>query len=285
MREKPPEKDRSERYLLTYADLMNLLLILFIVLFCTSKQDVVATSKVLDEIKGGFVYTGATSSAGASSGNNSRTTSSKGVDSAKLTKPTKTADYSDFYNQLIGLLKQRGLLNKVDITATNNEVIISLKDNVLFGSGKADLDPDATSLLKNMGSLMTKISFGQIIIEGHTDSDPINTSQFPDNTWLSVTRSCNVFEIFKQCGLDPAKILPVGYGEYYPVAKNDTDANKAKNRRVVITIIRKALTPADESVTTQDIITTMQDAAKGKTESASSALSTKASSKATTANP
>ena len=266
MRGKSPEKDRSERYLLTYADLMNLLLILFIVLFCTSTQDVVKANTVMQAIQEGFSGTTSKSSASGAGGNAATGTSSAAT------------DYSDFYEKLIGLVNERGISGKVDITAAKNEVIITLKDNVLFKPGKADIDTDAANLLTNIGGLLKQISYGQLIIEGHTDSDPIHTAQFQDNVELSLIRAYNVSKIFKDCGIDSKKILPVGYGEGYPVAKNDTAANKAKNRRVVITILRKGLTPADESISSEDLMKTLQDAAVGKTESETSSPSSAASS-------
>lgn len=259
--EKPPEKDRSERYLLTYADLMNLLLILFIVLFATSKQDVVKASSALAAIGKGF---GATSS--HISGSKTSGSSSAGTGLAS----SNSSDYSDFYSQLIGLLKARGLLDKVDITADQNEVIISLKDNVLFAPGKADLDADATSLLASIGSLLTKISYGQVLIEGHTDSDPIHTSQFQDNRELSLIRAYNVSEVFQKAGVDPKKTLPVGYGEWWPVASNSTSSGKAMNRRVVITILRRAVTPPDQSYHADDLLQAFESTAAGKLESSSS---------------
>lgn len=247
MRKPEPEKDRSERYLLTYADLMNLLLILFIVLFCASAKDIVKTSAVLQSIKEGFVgggakvYSSAAAHTKSSSKSNAQATSSE------------TNDYSDFYDQLIALLQQRGVLNKVDITAKNNEVVISLRDNVLFAPGKADLSNDSVSLLTTMGTLISKLQYGQIAIEGHTDSDPIHNAQFQNNRQLSLMRAYQVSEVFEKCGIDPKKLLPVGYGEYYPVAPNDTPANKAKNRRVVISILRRGITPADDTVAKEDL--------------------------------
>lgn len=265
MRGKSPEKDRSERYLLTYADLMNLLLILFIVLFCSASKDMVKVSEVMTAIQKGFVKT---SSVAASS-----TSSAIGTGNASSGTAQPTSDYSEFYDQLIALLKQRGIINKVDITQSRNEVIISLKDNVLFDPGKADLGSDAQSLLTNIGGLIKKISFGQLIIEGHTDSDPIHTYQFQDNRQLSLIRAYNVSKVFEQAGVNPKKILPVGYGEYFPVAKNDTPENKAKNRRVVLTILKQGVTPADESVTTKDLVTIMQNAANNKPESSAASES------------
>lgn len=279
MRGKAPQKDNGERYLLTYSDLMNLLLILFIVLFAVSKQDVKKTAEVMNGIKSSFNGK-PTSSAVAG-----KSSSKAGSGNSTAGKTAQSTDYSDFYNQLIGLLKNRGLLDKVDITQTDNEVIITLKDTVLFAPSKADLGADSTSLLNTIGGLMTKISFGQLLIEGHTDSDPIHTSAFPDNTMLSSARAHNVFVVFKQAGIDPKKMLPVGYGEYFPVAPNDTVENKAKNRRVVLTILRKAVKPADETISSEDLVKTLQDAAVGKTDqgtsSSSKSSTSKSSSKAT----
>ncbi|HEX2938760.1 MAG TPA: flagellar motor protein MotB, partial [Ruminiclostridium sp.] len=158
MRSPEPEKDRSERYLLTYADLMNLLLILFIVLFCTSTQDVVKTSAVMQAIKNGFAGGGASSYSASAASSKSSGGSNSSASSA--------TDYSDFYNQLIALMKERGVLDKVDINAKNNEVVISLKDNVLFAPGKANLSNDAVSLLTTMGNLIGKLQYGQVAIEG-----------------------------------------------------------------------------------------------------------------------
>lgn len=267
MRGKEPEKDRSERYLITYADLMNLLLILFIVLFCSSAHDIVKTSAVMNAIQKGF--TGTTASTSSSS-------SSVGTGNGAV---SASSDYSDFYEHLIGLIDERGLSDKVNITAADNEVIITLKDNVLFERSKADLDPDAVNLLTNIAELLKKIQFGQLIIEGHTDSDPIHTAEFQDNVKLSLVRAYNVSKIFTNCGIDSKKVLPVGYGENYPVAPNNSVENKAKNRRVVITILRKPLTPADESISADEIIEKMKEASSSAASVSSSGSTSSAAKK------
>ncbi len=267
MRGKSPEKDRSERYLLTYADLMNLLLILFIVLFCASTQDNTTAAKVLNAIAKGF-------------GTVSVATSSKTATVSKSSSASMS--FNDFYNQLVALLKKNGDYDKVTVTNNDNEVIVSLKDNVLFAPGKADLDASATSLLSTMGKLITKISCGQILIEGHTDSDPlINTSQYQDNLALSSARADNVERVFLASGIAPKKLVALGYGEFWPIAPNDNAADKAKNRRVVITILKKGVTPPDQSVSASQLIKTLQDTAAGETESQASA---ETSSKAATAS-
>lgn len=274
MRKPAPVKDNAERYLITYADLMNLLLILFIVLYTMSKPDVAkaaAVAAAIREALGGkvTVTTSAVANTAASSSTSSAAT---------------TSDYGNFYDQLIALLKQQGLIDKVDITGDSNEVVISLKDNVLFAPGSAELSPTAKGLMSSIADLMKQISFGQLIIEGHTDSDPIHNAQFNDNLELSMVRAYNVAEVFNTAGFDQKKVLPVGYGDNFPVAPNDTAANKAKNRRVVLTILRKSLTPPDQFIGKEQLINTLQQAAAVGSSSSQSSSSTAASSSKSTSS-
>lgn len=282
---RPAEKVNTDRYLITYADLMNLLLILFIVLYSLAPKDVVKISAALNAISDSIG--GKTTSSAKSSGTGSGS-SAAGTGKSSGTTSSGTSDYSDFYADLIGLINKNGIKDKVDVIDTNDEVIITLKDNVLFSPGKADLNPEAVSLMTNIGGLLKKISYGQLIIEGHTDSDPIHTAQFQDNVELSLMRAYNVSKIFTDCGLNSKKILPVGYGENYPVAANNTAANKSKNRRVVITILRRGLTPANETISSDDIVNKMdeinKEAASSKTSSATTSSKAASSSKAATSS-
>lgn len=273
---RPAQEVNTDRYLITYADLMNLLLILFIVLYSLAPKDVGKISAALNAMSESF------GGKAKSSAVNGGTAASSGKSSG--TTASGTSDYTDFYQDLIGLINKNGIKDKIDVIDTNNEVIITLKDNVLFNPGKAELNPEAVSLMTNIGGLLKNISYGQLIIEGHTDSDPIHTAQFQDNVELSLIRAYNVSKIFTDCGLSSKKILPVGYGENYPVAANDTAANKAKNRRVVITILRRGLTPADETISTDDIVKKMEEINKEAAASSAAAASSNKSSQVSTSS-
>jgi len=115
---------------------------------------------------------------------------------------------------------------------------LSFLDNVLFDGGSAELSPTATNLIDQMGSMLKNLKFSFILVEGYTDTDPIHNSQYKDNMDLSTQRAGNVWRELVKSGLSPNKMASIGYGEYRPVAPNDTPENKAKNRRVVITIER-----------------------------------------------
>lgn len=283
MRGQVAEKDNSERYLITYADLMNLLLILFIVLYVTATKDVTKGYAVINAIAAGFNGTSSVASATLSSGSNI-----KNSKPAKGAGAVKATDYNDFFDQLLALLKQRGLLDKVDVTDSNSEVTITLKDTVLFKPGRADLDQNSVSLLNSIGGLMDKISFGGLLIEGHTDSDPIHTTQFRDNRELSQMRAYNVANVIEAAGINPQKVLTLGCGEYHPVAPNDTPANKAKNRRVVLVIMKNGVQYSNGDIGSVDLLreyNALTNPTKLSSSKASTASKGKTPSKTSKASP
>ena len=242
---KAPEKDTADRYLLTYADLMNLLLILFIILYAMSKTDVAKATAVAESIRKGFNAVSMTSQVGQSP-NNSNTSS---------TATSATNDYSGFYDKLIALIDQAGMQNQVDVTADSNDVVITLKDNALYASGSATMDQTALNLMTQIGGLITQVKYALVMVEGYTDTDPIHTDQYTDNLDLSTARSNDVNRVLQSAGVPSAKVVSVGHAENEPIAPNDTAANKALNRRVVLTIYKNTngLT-AQEIIAAQDII-------------------------------
>jgi chemotaxis protein MotB len=110
---------------------------------------------------------------------------------------------------------------------------------VLFNSGSAQLTPASRELVMKIASILTPLANNQICVEGHTDTDPIHTSQFPSNWELSSSRAINVLKLLlTNPNLKPDHLLIQGYSEYRAVAPNDTAANKSKNRRVNIVILK-----------------------------------------------
>lgn len=280
MKKQKKVKDNSERYLLTYADMMNLLLILFIVLFASCSKDMVKVNTVMSALAEGFGGSASSSSASVSatatsSGTGTGSANSSGTGNSSIKDDSLSNDYNQFYAELIALLNKNNIKDKVEVVDTQTQVIITLKDNVLFASGKADLDTDATDLLTSIAGMLNKVSYGQLIIEGHTDSDPIHTARFRDNTELSLIRAYTVCKIFTDSGIDPKLVLPAGYGENYPVAPNDTAENKSKNRRVVITILKRGLTPADSTATMGEISQRIDEISKSSSSSSSSSSESK----------
>lgn len=263
------EKDKSERWLLTYADLMNLLLVLFILLYALGQTDKAKAQAVAVAIQQGFNESPSKIAAMQAYWSSSNTTSTD-------------TQYTNFYDKLMQLIKDKGLQDKVTVKADDRGVVISLSDNVLFTSGSADLGTDATNFVIDIGNIIKQITYSQIVVEGHTDSDAIHTTRYKDNLDLSTDRANNVNRLFSQsCGLDPKTMSSLGYGENRPVAPNDTPINKAKNRRVVITILRQIL-DANAVISADKLVSALDSASSTAAQQIASTAGSTSTSKTTT---
>ena len=106
-----------------------------------------------------------------------------------------------------------------------------------FESGRADITGDMKQKLDKLaGALKTLSRKNDIIVEGHTDNVPIANKQFTTNWELSTARATSVVRYFLEAGFSPKRMSAIGYGEYHPVAANDTEENRRRNRRVVFFI-------------------------------------------------
>jgi chemotaxis protein MotB len=113
---------------------------------------------------------------------------------------------------------------------------VEINTNFLFASGSATVAPDAVPVIRQLATLL-KDAGVRLQVEGHTDSVPISTAQFPSNWELSAGRAASVVHLLSGYGIDPATIAAVGYGEHRPVADNDSREGRRKNRRVVIIVM------------------------------------------------
>ncbi len=143
---------------------------------------------------------------------------------------------------------------KVGLDVADRGLVITLANNILFDSGKAKIKQDAYPILdKIITVIKTKASDKDIGVEGHTDNVPIKHSSWKSNRELSTARANNVYHYLAKIGnLDPAKLTTIGYGQFRPVADNDTDAGRARNRRVEIVILPQYPKKAIEEVEEQN---------------------------------
>lgn len=130
------------------------------------------------------------------------------------------------------MVKMEGIEGvKADIVPEKG-LVISLKERILFETGRADLSEQAKVILDKLYPIFLKIP-NSIIVEGHTDNVPIKTIQFPSNWELSATRATQVIRyLIEDKNFPQERIAATGYGEYHPVSPNDTPEEKAQNRRV-----------------------------------------------------
>ena len=136
-------------------------------------------------------------------------------------------------------LAEQDLEGDVDVDFTSQYIQLTLNGALLFDSGKADLKSDASGLLDKIGIVLQRYADSVIEVEGHTDNVPIHNSAFANNNELSSARALTVFDyLIETTSLDPAMIKHSGRGEYCPVADNSTPEGRAKNRRVEIKIYK-----------------------------------------------
>ena len=135
-------------------------------------------------------------------------------------------------------------LDEVDVVLTENQAVkVSVRGNLLFDSGKADLKLEAISFLDKLAQIIATNNY-QIEIIGHTDNFPISNPAYPTNWELSTARSARVARYLIQTGnLEPGRFTIIGHAFYRPTVPNATPENKARNRRVEIVITRNEYSP------------------------------------------
>ncbi len=135
-------------------------------------------------------------------------------------------------------LKLRHMVDAGDleIALRSGRMVLILPTDVLFDSGKARLGSRGKETLSQVAAALATIKDRQFQVSGHTDNDPIRYSGFESNWELSTARALQVVKVLTESGMTPASLSAAGYGEFDPVAGNDTIEHKAKNRRIEITL-------------------------------------------------
>ncbi len=222
------EHDNLERWLLTYSDLITLLLGLFVILYASSQVDMKKYQKYVSAFASVF---GGGGESGSMPGQN-------GVLSSPMPQ-SSIAGPRELDRRVKSAVSS--VLKKGDAMLTEDErgITVHLLEKLMFDQGKAELKPEAYPALDTLGFLLQSIP-NQIRIEGHTDNTPIHTAQYPSNWQLSVARAMTVgYYLLTHYQIRPEKVAIVGYGEYHPLVPNDTPAHKAENRRVDIVILNR----------------------------------------------
>ena len=213
------------RWLLTYADMITLLLALFIILFSISTINKVKLQRLVRDLGGGF-----NSQDAINNPPNGMTTAA--------TKDALQAMQAQLQTYISKNNVQSQVQTKIMREGKKRELVITLlSDKQLFDSGKADLKNGTKKILDEV-YLQLKGRTNQVRVEGNTDNVPISNSQFPSNWELSAARATGVARYFvEHDGLSPRRISALGYGEYRPRFRNDTEAHRAANRRVDVVIL------------------------------------------------
>jgi len=135
------------------------------------------------------------------------------------------------------MLETIGLGKEIKVRKVEGGIAVSIPSAVLFERGKAVLKEGAKDVLHKVALLLKEFKGCTIRVEGHTDNIPIRGGRYSSNWELSAARASSVVEFFQEDGIDPKSLLAVGYGETKPIASNATEEGRAKNRRVEVIIV------------------------------------------------
>lgn len=221
---KKDDHDNSERWLLTYADLITLLLGLFVILYAMSKIDAGKYTRMIAALGGVF-------------GNETNVAVHGGTGVLEPPINALAKEREKIEQQVKAALPVNTQLGRISLSQNERGITVHIMEELLFASGSADLKEGALGVLDSLSGVLAQLP-NDIRVEGHTDNIPIHSPAFPSNWHLSVARAVNTgFYMIEHHGLSPSKVSVVGYAEYRPLVPNVTESDRAHNRRVDIVIV------------------------------------------------
>lgn len=224
MRRKQVEKAANhERWLLTYADMITLLMIFFIVLYAMSKADTERFRLVSASLQRAFAVTVYESPVEASA------TGAAAFDA-------RIAAFVSLRGQVSAVAEDHNILDDVQIHLVREGVVVSLSGNFLFESGRAEVRPEAYAVLDTVSKVLHDLP-NEVRVAGHTDNVPIETPLYASNWELSTARAVAIVKYLVATGIEPERLAATGFGEFRPAAPNDSRTSRAKNRRAELLVV------------------------------------------------
>ena len=209
------------RWLMTYADLITLLLAFFIILYAMSRTQAVQFAQTAHALAQQF-----------------DSSSLRSTESQLEHGPGSNASLDHLQQELQRRIDQAHLQSQVSVGTTVRGVEVSLNASLLFGSGSARLSSRAQVLLIQLGEILRTVP-NAIEVTGYTDATPIRTARYPSNWQLSAARAANVVYMLAQVPrIHPARLSIAAFGHYHPIATNQTATGRQLNRRVNLLVLR-----------------------------------------------
>jgi chemotaxis protein MotB len=236
------DEDEVPTWIFTFADLMSLLLVFFILMYSLSKMTETTLEAALSSIQI------ALSSNGANINQSPRFYSGGGTQVIKP-EPPQLADNQDLTfseepidteereqvneiaNDIANKMISSNLSNAVSVFEDGEKITIRVDGQTLFDSGDSQLSYEAEFIFNKLIDIFNRYPEYSISIQGHTDNIPINTVKYPSNWELSAIRATTALRYFLAAGFRPERMTATGYADSIPLVRNDTPENRAINRR------------------------------------------------------
>jgi chemotaxis protein MotB len=250
-----PEAAEDERWLLTYADMITLLMALFMVLFSISSVNISkfeSLQRSLKEAFSGRILPGGegTTQAGGSDKSAKRPAPEPPIPAIRVYELQKGAedaarredeDFRRLKQQIDAYAREHGLRTQIHTDVRQRGLVIRvLTDQLLFDSGEAAVKPPGRTLLSRIARLLGTDTHA-IAVEGHTDSVPISTHRYPSNWELSTARASAVVRALAATGVAERRFEAAGYSQLHPIDDNSTPEGRTRNRRVEVVLLRRGL--------------------------------------------
>ncbi|MDR3289029.1 MAG: OmpA family protein [Peptococcaceae bacterium] len=233
-REREADKENADRWLLTYSDLITLLMIFFVVLYSISKVDAEKFKAVADSLS---VSLGGAQAASPALADDSSGTALIDLPELEASSEEEKMSIEVIKNKIDAFAKDNQIEHKLSSSIEERGLVVSIQDTLLFDSGSAVITAGARSILEKIAVVLYATP-NYIRVEGHTDDLPIRTEQFPSNWELSAARATHIVQLMIASGISPVRLSETGYSEYRPLVPNDSEANRNRNRRVDLIILR-----------------------------------------------
>ena len=233
-RKKHAEHVNHERWLVSYADFITLLFAFFVVMFAVSQVDSKKVGRFTESFsKAVGIAVFQHSGRGVLPGIQSAVTETSTEGSNDEPPPV---DLEDLRDELMAAAQSDPELAGVQVIRRGNDFILRMPENIFFASGDDSVKEMAVRTLRTICQKV-RARRVDIRVEGHTDNRPIRTARFRSNWELSTSRATAVLaRMIDEGGLSPERLSAAGYGEFHPIASNDTDAGRQQNRRVDLVI-------------------------------------------------
>ncbi|MCP3849053.1 MAG: OmpA family protein [Gammaproteobacteria bacterium] len=230
------DEEGAPAWMVTFADLMTLLLVFFVLLFSISSIEKEQFKSVLSSIQIALNQKtpAATQIVIQQTPPSTNSEILPIIPQPGMAEETlkKDSDKEELIKDIETMIQEQRLGEFVYVYTEGDRIVIRIKGTILFPSGDVELFDDVIPVFDDIRSLFLKYSDYKIDIKGYTDNTPIATTRFPSNWELSAVRATTVLRFFIDQGIDPARMSATGYSDLFPISSNETEEGRAQNRRV-----------------------------------------------------
>ena len=228
------EDDSQAEWMVTYADLMTLLLVFFVVLYSISSLNLVKFRRVISSIQVSLGESKPAIGLMELAGEDALNQKFSLEDLSGLRRREVAA-----FKEVNDFIEARKIGQYATAHIYKGKLVIQVRGQILFPAGSATLSREAEPIMDQIARVVSRYTEYMVNIKGHTDNIPISTEKFESNWELSALRATSVLKYFIKRGINPLRLTATGYADIMPLVPNNSDENRSRNRRVEFVLEKK----------------------------------------------